>query len=766
MLSPPRVLAPEEARQQLTPPLSQVRVRKGGLNLSAGVPDAGPTPPTAVKPETVLPPCWSEETPTWDQMVSYLVSGEGSSAEAPVPLPPLHEQAYRWRRTAHAHLGGGQLRRFQGEVLAHTLLRRDMFVLAPTGLGKSLAFQLPGLAEPGLRVVISPLRALLTSQVADLQVALDALGGEGRALHGLRNELFAPPAAEDDAEDLELDTWEDMAVPRSSLAWAIANDSNLRFAYLTPESLASNAALRTALSLVDVASYTYDEAHVLRDHRLWRPSFDEVRARLEQIDRQRVKRRENLCLPTPQTPLRIATTATWPVSAIAKLADTCGLADHELVMPEPTDFARANLHMMVLTANAALEAPFQSITNVAARCTCAALRAFLDVASVLDDDAEWCGIIYVTFKRDVDTVVAAINQYFGAEGHTAAGYKGTTGRSKGSQSSQAALERAAQTVADNDSSLEAVRTGEVVWLVATCSLGMGIELPRQVRAVLHSGRFPPSPRDLAQEMGRAGRKGSVSWCLFYMSALLFAQTAALVALPAEGREELSPEEVVGTEHALDDLCAVLRVLLLPGCRRNALLAETVGPDVAARCGVCSTCDRCAPPELCCATRGEEATSNLEGAAHAILDMLRTRPLQPLMSSFAQHRSLPAGFHSPFACGALVLAMLARRKLRLGVCSGRLSGRWAWLNERVLLHAAVREGSTLGMESVPFGVVLPPSAHLVQDLDCSLQRLDELGRAREAAIASEQQQRVRCIVLAQKAARVDVLERLAQSTHEP
>ena len=111
-----------------------------------------------------------------------------------MPLPPLHEQAYRWRRTAHAHLGGGQLRRFQGEVLAHTLLRRDMFVLAPTGLGKSLAFQLPGLAEPGLRVVISPLRALLTSQVADLQVALDALGGEGRALHGLRNELFAPQA--------------------------------------------------------------------------------------------------------------------------------------------------------------------------------------------------------------------------------------------------------------------------------------------------------------------------------------------------------------------------------------------------------------------------------------------------------------------------------------------------------------------------------------------------------------------------------------------
>ena len=89
------------------PPLTQSRVRK--LFDPSGA-DAGPTPPTAAKPTPVLPLSWSEETPTWAQVVCYLISGEPSAPLELEPLPPLHERAYRWRRAAHARLGGGQLR--------------------------------------------------------------------------------------------------------------------------------------------------------------------------------------------------------------------------------------------------------------------------------------------------------------------------------------------------------------------------------------------------------------------------------------------------------------------------------------------------------------------------------------------------------------------------------------------------------------------------------------------------------------------------------
>jgi ATP-dependent DNA helicase RecQ len=49
----------------------------------------------------------------------------------------------------------------QEEIIRDALAGRDVFALLPTGGGKSLCFQLPALARPGLTVVISPLIALM-----------------------------------------------------------------------------------------------------------------------------------------------------------------------------------------------------------------------------------------------------------------------------------------------------------------------------------------------------------------------------------------------------------------------------------------------------------------------------------------------------------------------------------------------------------------------------------------------------------------------------
>ena len=67
--------------------------------------------------------------------------------------------------------GFSSFRPLQEEIIRDALAGRDVFALLPTGGGKSLCFQLPALARPGLTVVISPLIALMKDQVDALQAS-------------------------------------------------------------------------------------------------------------------------------------------------------------------------------------------------------------------------------------------------------------------------------------------------------------------------------------------------------------------------------------------------------------------------------------------------------------------------------------------------------------------------------------------------------------------------------------------------------------------
>src|SRR5688572_8192443 len=112
--------------------------------------------------------------------------------------------------------GYATFRPLQREICEASLAGRDVFALLPTGGGKSLCFQLPALARPGLTVVVSPLIALMKDQVDALQasgVAATFLnssldGDEARArLRGLHQGefklLYVAP------ERLMLDGWSD-----------------------------------------------------------------------------------------------------------------------------------------------------------------------------------------------------------------------------------------------------------------------------------------------------------------------------------------------------------------------------------------------------------------------------------------------------------------------------------------------------------------------------------------------------------------------------
>ncbi|HEY3391977.1 MAG TPA: DNA helicase RecQ [Lacipirellulaceae bacterium] len=69
------------------------------------------------------------------------------------------------RQILRRYWGYDEFRPLQAEAMRAVVEGRDSLVVLPTGGGKSLCFQAPALAMPGLAVVVSPLIALMKDQV-------------------------------------------------------------------------------------------------------------------------------------------------------------------------------------------------------------------------------------------------------------------------------------------------------------------------------------------------------------------------------------------------------------------------------------------------------------------------------------------------------------------------------------------------------------------------------------------------------------------------
>src|SRR5258707_13672237 len=70
-----------------------------------------------------------------------------------------------------AELGYSSWRAGQREAVEAGLEGRDSLIVMPTGGGKSLCYQLPGLASEDLTIVVSPLIALINDQWRRLTAA-------------------------------------------------------------------------------------------------------------------------------------------------------------------------------------------------------------------------------------------------------------------------------------------------------------------------------------------------------------------------------------------------------------------------------------------------------------------------------------------------------------------------------------------------------------------------------------------------------------------
>jgi DNA topoisomerase-3 len=85
------------------------------------------------------------------------------------PLPPVEAVSERLRSLLQSRFGFKSYRNHQEEVCLNVGMGKDVLLVMPTGAGKSLCYQLPGLARGGPTLVISPLLALIEDQVEKLK---------------------------------------------------------------------------------------------------------------------------------------------------------------------------------------------------------------------------------------------------------------------------------------------------------------------------------------------------------------------------------------------------------------------------------------------------------------------------------------------------------------------------------------------------------------------------------------------------------------------
>jgi ATP-dependent DNA helicase RecQ len=260
----------EESRTLTSRIAALVSARPG----STGSPARKPTPAESAG-QTVLIADEQEEA------ALALQGLEGIELSEVVPTRLYEGPADPDRLLAHMKYDG--FRPGQKEAVQAALEGRDSLIVMPTGGGKSLCYQLPGLATSDLTIVVSPLIALMADQVKRLR-------SEGHPAV-----MFASGLSEED----------------STASWQAVQDGSARIAYCSPERFGSAA----FLNLIDsrqIDLLAIDEAHCLSE---WGHDFRPDYLRLPKVA-ERLGR-----------PPVMACTATATAQVAAEIAERMGMSE-------------------------------------------------------------------------------------------------------------------------------------------------------------------------------------------------------------------------------------------------------------------------------------------------------------------------------------------------------------------------------------------------------------------------------------------------------
>lgn len=203
-------------------------------------------------------------------------------------------------------------RPMQEEIITAALEGKDVLAIMPTGGGKSICFQVPGLMRDGITLVVTPLIALMKDQVQNL----NDRGVRALAIHA------------------------GMSRHEVDLALNNAAYGDYKFLYLSPERLGTQL-FRSYIDVLDVNFIVVDEAHCISQ---WGYDFRPDYLRIGEL-------RERIDAPV------IAVTATATPSVAQDIMERLGFKEKLLLK---SGFERPNLSYIVRQ----VEDKYSQILNV------------------------------------------------------------------------------------------------------------------------------------------------------------------------------------------------------------------------------------------------------------------------------------------------------------------------------------------------------------------------------------------------------------------
>jgi ATP-dependent DNA helicase RecQ len=215
--------------------------------------------------------------------------------------PASNYNSVSLKNSLQEHFGFDEFKAPQEKIIQAVLDGKDVFVIMPTGGGKSLCYQLPAMMKEGVAIVVSPLIALMKNQV-DLVRSYSSIDNVAHFLNSTLNKGQQKIVKDD------------------------LTSGKTKMLYVAPETMTKEENIAFFKS-INVSFFAVDEAHCISE---WghdfRPEYRRLREMMEQIN--------------PDVPV-IALTATATPKVKSDIIKNLGLKDAEVFV---SSFNRPNLY--------------------------------------------------------------------------------------------------------------------------------------------------------------------------------------------------------------------------------------------------------------------------------------------------------------------------------------------------------------------------------------------------------------------------------------
>ena len=402
-------------------------------------------------------------------------------------------------------------RELQVEAIQNALSGHDTVTLLPTGAGKSIIYQLAGLLQSGITLVVDPIVALIEDQILGLaRVGIDKAGA-------------APSGF---SKTLERQRWL-RAVERG----------DFQFVLLSPERLQmgdTREALRALAEVTFINLAVIDEAHCVSE---WGHNFRFSYLNLAENLR-------NYCKDiNGESPNLLALTGTASRSVLREILTELNIdKNNSDALIRPLNFDRPELKFHITKTNSGGDSAslLRGILNgLPAKFNVPSGEFFQPNGSETNS-----GIVFTPFvngrTHGLFTIKSAIQSSVNVPVTI---YSGSAPKGIKSYGWDAEKRANAQQFKDNNAPI----------LVATKAFGMGIDKPN-IRWTVHMG-VPSSMEAFYQEAGRAGRDKNLAYC-----SLIFSEVdpdATDKALASQGSLEELRQSAQSFNNNNDDISRAL-----------------------------------------------------------------------------------------------------------------------------------------------------------------------------------------------------------------